>query len=111
MSLFNVELTDDFKRDAKRLIKKYRSVASEIRDLIQSLELSPIQGEPLGKDCYKIRMAISSKNKGKSGGSRVITCVKIINETVILLSIYDKSEQEDIDDKRLDNLLKNNDLL
>lgn len=111
MSLFNVELTDDFKRDAKRLIKKYRSVASEIRDLIQSLELSPMQGEPLGKDCYKIRMAISSKNKGKSGGSRVITCVKIIDETVILLSIYDKSEQEDIDDKRLDNLLKNNDLL
>lgn len=56
-------------------------------------------------------MAISSKNKGKSGGSRVITCVKIIDETVILLSIYDKSEQEDIDDKALNKLLKDNDLL
>lgn len=72
MNLFNVELTDDFKRDAKRLIKKYRSVASEIKDLIQSLESEPIQGEPLGKDCYKIRMAIASKNKGKSGGSRAV---------------------------------------
>lgn len=111
MSLFNVELTDDFKRDAKKLIKKYRSIASEIRDLIESLETDPIQGEPLGKDCYKIRMAIASKNKGKSGGSRVITCVKIIDENVILLSIYDKSEQEDIEDKALDNLLKNNDLI
>jgi mRNA-degrading endonuclease RelE of RelBE toxin-antitoxin system len=111
MNLFNVELTDDFKRDAKKLIKKYRSIASEIRDLVESLETDPIQGEPLGKDCYKIRMAIASKNKGKSGGSRVITCVKIIDENVILLSIYDKSEQEDIEDKALDNLLKNNDLL
>lgn len=111
MNLFHVELTDDFKRDAKRLIKKYRSVASEIKDLIQSLESEPLQGEPLGKDCYKIRMAIASKNKGKSGGSRIITCVKIIDEKIFLLSIYDKSEQEDIEDKKLEDLLKNNDLL
>lgn len=111
MNLFDVELTDDFKRDAKRLIKKYRSVASEIKDLIQSLESEPLQGEPLGKDCYKIRMAIASKNKGKSGGSRIITCVKIIDEKIFLLSIYDKSEQEDIEDKKLEDLLKNNDLL
>jgi mRNA-degrading endonuclease RelE of RelBE toxin-antitoxin system len=111
MSSFIVELTDDFKSDAKRLIKKYRSIASEIRDLVKSLETNPIQGEPLGKDCYKIRMAIASKNKGKSGGSRVITCVKIIDETVILLSIYDKSEQENIEDSTLKSLLKANDLI
>jgi mRNA-degrading endonuclease RelE of RelBE toxin-antitoxin system len=111
MNLFNVELTDDFKRDAKKLIKKYRSIASEIDDLVESLESDPIQGEPLGKDCYKIIMAIASKNKGKSAGSRVITCVKIVDETVILLSIYDKSEQDDIEDKALNQLLKNNDLL
>ena len=111
MSLYRIELTDDFKKDAKRLIKKYRSIASEINDLVESLETDPIQGEPLGKDCYKIRMSIASKNKGKSGGSRVITCVKIIDETVILLSIYDKSEQGDIEDKALNQLLKNNDLL
>ena len=111
MSLYKIELTADFKRDARRLIKKYRSIASEINDLVESLETDPIQGEPLGKDCYKIRMPIASKNKGKSGGSRVITCVKIIDETVILLSIYDKSEQGDIGDKALNQLLKNNDLL
>ena len=71
----------------------------------------PIQGKPLGKDCYKIRMAIASKNKGKSGGSRVITCVKIIDETVILLSIYDKSERENIEDSKLKSLLEINDLI
>lgn len=56
-------------------------------------------------------MAISSKNKGKSGGSRVITCVKVVDETVILLSIYDKSEQENIEDSKLKNLLEINDLI
>jgi mRNA-degrading endonuclease RelE of RelBE toxin-antitoxin system len=111
MSSFIVELTDDFRRDAKRLIKKYHSIASDIKDLVESLETNPMQGEPLGKDCYKIRMAIASKNKGKSGGSRVITCVKIIDETVILLSIYDKSEQENIEDSTLKSLLKANDLI
>lgn len=55
-------------------------------------------------------MAISSKNKGKSGGSRVITCVKIIDETVILLAIYDKSEKEDIEESKLKSILKINDL-
>jgi mRNA-degrading endonuclease RelE of RelBE toxin-antitoxin system len=111
MSSFIVELTDDFRRDAKRLIKKYHSIASDIKDLVESLETNPMQGEPLGKDCYKIRMSIASKNKGKSGGSRVITCVKIIDETVILLSIYDKSEQENIEDSTLKSLLKANDLI
>lgn len=111
MSSFNVVLTDDFKRDAKKLIKKYRSIASEISDLVESLEIDPIQREPLGKDCYKIRMAIASKNKGKSGGSRIITCVKIIDEMVILLSIYDKSEKENIEDSKLKSLLEINDLI
>ncbi|MDZ7880865.1 MAG: type II toxin-antitoxin system RelE/ParE family toxin [Saprospiraceae bacterium] len=68
-------------------------------------------GKPLGKDCYKIRMAISSKNKGKSGGARVITCVKIVDDTLYLLSIYDKSEQEDIPDNEIDAVLKSLGLL
>jgi hypothetical protein len=59
----------------------------------------------LGKDCYKIRLAIASKNKGKSGGARVITLVKIIDELVTLLFIYDKSEQEDISNAELQDLL------
>ena len=60
----------------------------------------------LGNDCYKIRMAIASKGKGKSGGARVITCFKIMHGTVYLLTIFDKSEQENIPDKELRELLK-----
>ena len=108
---FEIITIPEFDKELKRLYKKYPSIKQDILDLATELTEDPIQGEPLGKDCYKIRMPISSKNKGKSGGSRVITCVKIIDETVILLSIYDKSEQGDIDDKTLGQLLKNNDLL
>ncbi len=111
MSLFTTELSDNFKKEAKKLVKKYPSIALEITDLLESLEIDPLQGEPLGRDCYKIRMSISSKNKGKSGGSRVITCVKVLNETVFLLSIYDKSEKENIEDSKLKSLLKINDLI
>jgi hypothetical protein len=73
---------------------------------VDSLKEEPKQGQPLGKDCYKIRMAITSKGKGKSDGSRVITCVKIIASSVFLLSIYDKGDKESISDKELDELLK-----
>lgn len=111
MSLFSTELSDNFKKEAKKLIKKYPSIALEIADLLESLEFDPLQGESLGKDCYKIRMAIASKNKGKSGGSRVITCVKVVRKTVFLLSIYDKSEKENIEDSKLKSLLEINDLL
>ena len=64
-------------------------------------------GTPLGHDCFKIRMAISAKGKGKSGGARVITHVQVTKEDIFLLSIYDKSEAENIADKELLARLKN----
>lgn len=67
---------------------------------------NPLTGTPIGNDCYKIRLAIASKGKGKSGGARIITCVKVVRNSVYLLSIYDKSEQDDIPDKNLFDLLK-----
>ena len=108
---FNVLITDSFKKYAKSIAKKHLSLKTDLSKLIHSLEENPTQGEPLGKDCYKIRMAIASKGRGKSGGSRVITCVKIIKQTVYLLIIYDKSDKENISDKELDELLKISGLL
>ena len=100
-----------FDRELKRLLKKYPSIGRDLKLLLESLENNPTQGDALGKDCYKVRMAISSKNKGKSGGARVITCVKIFNGSVILLSIYDKSEQSDIPSDLIQQLLRDHDLL
>ncbi len=103
---FNIVVTDGFKKHAKGIAKKHRSLKSDLNKLIDSLVENPTQGEPLGRDCYKVRMAITSKGKGKSGGSRVITCVKIVNQTVYLLTIFDKSDNENISDKELDELLR-----
>ncbi|MFZ9847401.1 MAG: type II toxin-antitoxin system RelE/ParE family toxin [Flavobacteriales bacterium] len=103
---YSIIATPNFRKELKALAKRYRSLKNEYADLISRLEKDPEQGTSLGNDCYKIRLSIESKNKGKSGGARVITCVKIINETVFLVSIFDKSEKENISDKQLKELLK-----
>ncbi|MCY7311938.1 MAG: type II toxin-antitoxin system RelE/ParE family toxin [Chitinophagaceae bacterium] len=95
-----------FERQLKRLVKKYPSIRQEYATLIALLENDPEQGTALGNDCYKIRLAIASKGKGKSGGARIVTLVVHNNESVYLLSIYDKSEQENITDKELQALVK-----
>ena len=69
------------------------------------MQEKPEQGVPLGNNCYKIRIAIASKGKGKSGGARVITCVQIIENKVYLLTIYDKSDLENISDQDLKDLV------
>jgi mRNA-degrading endonuclease RelE of RelBE toxin-antitoxin system len=104
---FKIEATPEFLKEAKKLAKKYPSLKNDITVLAEQLVTNPTQGTPLGKDAYKIRLAITSKGKGKSGGARVITCVKIISTIVYLVSIYDKSVQGDISDKELKERINN----
>ena len=101
---FKLETIDNFKREVKRLIKKFPSLRNEIEELGISLRESPFLGAALPNGFYKIRLSIRSKGKGKRGGARVITYVKVINETVYLVSTYDKSEQSDITDTELNRL-------
>ena len=103
---YNIEVTGYFSRQLKLLVKKYPSIKKEMFQLIESLELNPQQGVPLGKDCYKIRLAITSKGKGKSSGARVITHVYIFRKTVYLLSVYDKAEQANIPSSVIDTLIQ-----
>jgi mRNA-degrading endonuclease RelE of RelBE toxin-antitoxin system len=98
---YNVKAIPNFEKELKRLSKKYPSLKAEYVKLVQQLKEHPEQGTFIGNNCYKIRLAIASKGKGKSGGARVITCVKISQTSVYLLSIFDKSERENIPDKEL----------
>lgn len=88
------------------MAKKYPSLKNEFAELLRNLEQESKQGTNLGNNCYKIRIAIASKRKGKSGGARVITNFIIAENTVFLISIYDKSEKENLTDKELGDLLK-----
>jgi len=74
--------------------------------LISELEKDPTMGIPLGNNCYKIRMAITSKGKGKSGGARLITLVRILNKHVFLLDLYDKSDKDNISEPELQYLIE-----
>lgn len=103
---YKIELTESFSRATKKLAKKHSSLVADLIQFRQQLLEDPTQGVALGNDCYKVRLKISSKGKGKSGGARVITCVKIVGETIYLLAIYDKSDKETLAENELDLLLK-----
>jgi mRNA-degrading endonuclease RelE of RelBE toxin-antitoxin system len=102
---FNIKTISVFERQTKRLVKKYPSLKREVQQLIKELKEGPAKGNPIGHNCYKIRIAIASKGKGKSGGARVITHVIFKDNIVYLLSIYDKSETANIADKEILELI------
>ncbi len=103
---YSVKTIAVFERQAKRLIKKYPSLKTEIFELIRKLKLDPMQGEAIGHNCYKIRISIRSKSKGKRGGARVITNFLVADETVFLLTIYDKADKQNLTNKELKELLR-----
>ena len=108
---YKVDVTAQFKKQAKRLIKKFPSLKSEINSLINLLEQDPVQGSPLGNNCFKIRLAISSKGKGKSGGARIISYIHFKGTRVFLLTMYDKAEQADISNGEILSLVESLDYL
>ena len=106
---YAIEATKEFERNLKSLSKKYRSLSDDLEEFKKELLQNPTSGVDLGEDTYKVRMAIASKNKGKSGGARVITCnvlVDLENSKIYLLAIYDKGEQESISKKEIEYLKK-----
>ncbi|MBQ8387058.1 MAG: type II toxin-antitoxin system RelE/ParE family toxin [Paludibacteraceae bacterium] len=108
--MIQLRVTKDFGRQFKRLLKKYRSLSEDIRSLSEQIIENPTLGTDLGEGVRKIRLAVRSKGKGKSGGLRVITHINIILEenegTITYLYIYDKSEMANISDEKVVELLR-----
>ncbi|MBP6185480.1 MAG: type II toxin-antitoxin system RelE/ParE family toxin [Saprospiraceae bacterium] len=102
---YKVDTIAPFRKEAKKLIKKYPSLINDLAELGRQLSIDPTSGTSLGNSCYKIRLAITSKGKGKSGGARIITHFYIAADTVFLLYIYDKSNRVNIPDSQIKELL------
>lgn len=105
--------TRKFLRELKQLAKRYVSIGEDVEALGISLAENPFQGVDLGGGLRKIRMAITSKGRGKSGGARVITLNVILTDEdgeVFLITIYDKAERESISVKELENFVRENGL-
>jgi mRNA-degrading endonuclease RelE of RelBE toxin-antitoxin system len=103
---YSVYPTPDFKKFIKKLSKKHPSLKSDLQDLILVLKEKPDSGINLGQGIHKIRMAITSKGKGKSGGARIITYLVTQDNEVYLVYIYDKSQLENITKEQIIELLK-----
>jgi mRNA-degrading endonuclease RelE of RelBE toxin-antitoxin system len=103
---YSVKTISVFEKQARRLSRKYPSLKNDLLLLVQSLKENPVAGTALGNNCYKIRLSIKSKSKGKSGGARIITHIVVSGKNVYLLSIYDKSEKADLLPGELKQLLE-----
>ena len=104
---YSILPTHRFEKELKRLVKKFPSLKIEFKELIDEITKNPQVGTFIGNNCYKIRVAVESKGKGKSGGARAITCVYVESETVYLLTIYDKSEKENLKPNELKMMIEN----
>jgi len=97
--------TEFFDKQAKKLGKKYRNLKSDLKSLISDFDTLHQSSTTIQKNLYKIRVANSSKNKGKSAGYRIYYYIQL-EETTYLLTIYDKSEIEMIDESLLIDLIE-----
>ena len=111
---YKIKTAKSFEKELKRLGKRYASIVDDYAHLLEELHANPHLGIDLGGGLRKIRMAITSKGRGKSGGARVITftVVVAVEETEInLLYIYDKAERSSISRKEIEDLLQKNGLV
>ncbi len=104
--MMKIRISDEFKSAYKRLKKKHKSLDADFEALLMSLQENPRQGVEIHDDIWKIRMNITSKGRGKSGGARVIIRVRIVQDELQLIYIYDKADFENVSDAYLRDILK-----
>ncbi len=106
----SIKTLPHFDKEVKKLFKKYKQLPTDLKVLKTELLENPKSGIELGHGCYKIRLANSSIPMGKSGGFRIIYYYIDTKNNLYLMSIYSKSELENIDDKIILNILRENGL-
>lgn len=102
---YEIQRTSLFEKLVKDLSKSFRSIGADIDGFTDSLDDKSKLGVHLGGNVYKSRIANSDKNKGKSAGYRLISYLKLENETLTYVYIYDKSQLENISEEKLDKIV------
>ena len=95
-----IEYSDNFLLEAKRLSKKYRRLKDDLKSAVDEIERHTDLGTPLGYGLFKKRVRNSSIPAGKSGGFRIII-YRRIEDRIVLISIYAKTQKESLSDKEL----------
>ena len=100
-----IEYSENFLKEAKKLSKKFKLIKSDLKQAVEELQNKEDLGVYLGYNLYKKRLANSSIPAGKSGGFRIIIYQKI-EEKIVLISIYSKTQKETLSDDELKAILK-----
>lgn len=98
-----VEFSQLFIKELDRLAHRYPRVTDQVDSLINQLEQNEHPGDKIpnvGYDVYKVRLRNPSAGRGKSGGFRAIYYIRTAT-FIILVTIYSKSQQEDINPERI----------
>jgi len=106
ITAFSVFESSAYQHSKKQLKKRFRLIDSDVNKFLHSLESVDDLGISLGDGIYKVRIANSDKNKGKSAGYRLITLLKIVDTEIYLIYLYDKSDLENITEKELDEMIR-----
>jgi len=94
-----------YKKALKKLSKTYRNIDLDVKDFLKSINKKEDLGIELKSNVFKVRVANSDKNKGKSAGYRLISYFEIIENELHLLYIYDKSKLVNVTEKQVDELI------
>ena len=104
-----IKPSDEFCRQAKRYTKKYKSFVEDLTVFQCELQKNPQLGVDLGGGKRKVRLNVSSKNKGKRGGMRIITYQMERRQErlyIFLITIYDKSEYSNVSDRYVNQIIQ-----
>jgi mRNA-degrading endonuclease RelE of RelBE toxin-antitoxin system len=102
-----VFFTPEFKRNLRALAKKYHHIRSDVQPIIEQIQQGIFVGEQVpgtGYTIFKVRIRNIDASRGKSGGYRVIYYLKTAT-SVILVTIYSKTEQSDISPAKIKKIL------
>jgi mRNA-degrading endonuclease RelE of RelBE toxin-antitoxin system len=106
--IVRVDKAAQYKKELKKLGKKYYSIEEDIEPLIEKLETGETPGDKISGNkysVYKVRVKNSNINKGQSGGYRVIYYT-VTPDAVLLTAIYSKSVQENISNEEIETRIE-----
>ncbi|MBS9782853.1 MAG: type II toxin-antitoxin system RelE/ParE family toxin [Arcobacter sp.] len=100
-----IEYSDTFLKETKQLAKKFKLLKADLKQAVEEIKSKNDLGVHLGFNIFKKRVKNSSIPRGKSGGFRVII-YKQVEDKIILLSIYSKTQKENLSDEELSAIIK-----
>lgn len=96
-----------YKKALKSLSKKFKHVEADIEKFLSEIKDRNELGIELKANIFKARVANSDKNKGKSSGYRLITYLKITDDELHLIYVYDKGSIENLTEDEIDTMIIN----